>query len=137
MPTVRLSCVSVLLSVLAVLTGCQLPVRTKAEARQHQLGEPFIVEADFMAIARRWDELAVKPVKLGAVLDVSANTRLQIFESLGVAEIIEGTEGMISAMVELRRIGPNRTQVTVFKPATSPGGPLPGWIELIRSTPTS
>ena len=119
------------LAFVVLLTGCQLPATSKGAARQHQVGEPFTVNADFAVIARRWDELAVKPV----TLDGTLRAHLQLFESVGVAEIYEGSPALISTMIELKRTGPDRTLVTAYQPCPSLGNPLKSWLEIIRSTP--
>lgn len=120
---------------MALLSGCQLPVRTKAEARRYPVGEPFVVAAPFMEVARYWDEHGTKPVNLGG----GAEVRVMPYESLGLAEIIYEGDGFIHALIELQRADGDRTRVHAYEPAPPALGKsfVPGWLDIIRSTPTA
>ncbi len=123
------------LAALALLTGCQLPVTSKTAIRQHQVEPSFTVNAPFIEIAKRWDDRAEKPM-LG-VLNTKSISRLQIYESLGLAEITLGDEAIIYAMVELKKKTPTQTLVTVYDTKTCSAATMKNWLEIIRSTPSS
>lgn len=117
------------------LTGCQLPVTSKTAIRQHQVEPEFTVNAPFIEIAKRWDDRAEKPM-LG-VLNTKSISRLQIYESLGLAEIVLGDEAIIYAMVELKKKSPTETIVTVYDTKTWSAATMENWLAIIRSSPAS
>jgi hypothetical protein len=123
------------LLIVGFLAGCQLPVTSKTAIRQHQVDPAFTVNAPLIEIAKRWDDRAEKPM-LG-VLNTKSVSRLQIYESLGLAEITLGDEAIIYAMVELKKKTPTQTLVTVYDTKTWSAATIKNWLEVIRSTPFS
>ena len=97
-----------------VFSGCatnggMLPVRTKAEARVYQVGDPVTLKADYMKLVRYWDENVPKPVQNFG----DKFTQIDLFESEKTAHLVCGN-GFVHGFIELKGQPDGSTIMTTY-----------------------
>lgn len=125
-----------LASAIASLSGCAtngkvLPVQTKAEARLYQAGEPVTLKANYLKLARHWDENATKLVD--GLFAPTARWRMEIFEADQTAHIVCGN-AFIDGFIELKGQPDGTTVMTTY----AWGGTykvVTGWRDMIAAAP--
>ena len=88
----------------SLVSGCTtnggyMPVQTKAEARAYPLGEPMKLNADYLKLARYWDENSPKVFR--GVLFPDGFSRLEVFEADSTAHLVCG-DAFIHGLIELK-----------------------------------
>ena len=91
-----------------IVSGCTIPVATKTEIRSMQVGTPFVKNANYLVLARYWDDNAEK-----VTIDFHGASFLTVREEEGRAEITIGN-GPYYGMIELKKIDNQSTLVTTY-----------------------
>lgn len=93
---------------LFIVSGCTIPVATKTEVRSRQVGTPFVKNANYLVLARYWDDKAEKQM-----IDFHGASFLTVREEEGRAEITIGN-GPYYGMIELKKINDQSTLITTY-----------------------
>lgn len=102
-------CLSLVLSLVCfIVSGCTVPTMTKTEIRAKQAGTPFVKNANYLVLARYWDDHAEKQM-----IDFKGASFLTVREEEGRAEITIGN-GPYYGMIELKKIDDRSTLVTTY-----------------------
>jgi hypothetical protein len=111
-----------------VLSACTVPTQKKSDVRTAHTGESFTKNANYIALARYWDDNATKQT-----IDFKGASFLSIIQDEGRAEITIGN-GPYYGLIDLKKVTDRSTRVTAF----AWGGMadrINEWCQLIRNAP--
>jgi hypothetical protein len=112
---------------LSVLSACTAATLKKSDIRTDHPGESFTKNANYIALARYWDDNAEK--KTGMPLSAS----LSIIQDEGRAEITLGN-GPYYGLIDLKKVTDRSTRVTAYAWG-SLANLIHEWCQLIRNAP--
>jgi hypothetical protein len=111
-----------------VLSACTAATFKKSDIRTERPGESFTKNANYIALARYWDDNATKHMT-----DFKGDSFLSIIQDEGRAEITIGS-GPYYGLIDLKKVTDRSTRVTAF----AWGGManrINEWCQLIRNAP--
>jgi hypothetical protein len=108
---------------LSVLSACTVGIAKKSDIRTEHPGESFTKNANYIALARYWDDNATK---------VTGASFLSIIQDEGRAEITFGN-GPYYGLIDLKKVTDRSTRVTAYAWGGNPM--IHQWCQLIRNAP--
>lgn len=116
-----------------LLSGCMTLMKTKQEIKHAEYkNENVQLNGNYQSLLKCWDDNSSK-----LTIDWVNQTSTQIYQDIGLAEIYGGgAGGRYAALVELKKISPNKTTMNAYGTGWLGQKYVPEWVDVLQTCST-